>query len=394
MVEDVDTQYTMDCMDTTISFVSPSTSTTIPSMGVPRSGSAPDVKRGVLNSRVLINGQNFPSLASSDSESPADDLEVGFPVELRRTITMEREVWIPVQVQGPVNTIEVKTLLDSSATGCFVNKSWAVDRCSQLSKLVKPVPVLNVDGTRNQEGDITYYVLLTVGVEKHTEQLWCAVTCLGKVPLILGHDWLKKHNLNIDWMTGDIKLSCCLPECKSLMDTCFTKLVSDNESQETWIQALKNHESKGDIDELTLEEAQKLVSCEYWNYLDVFLKSKSECMPLRKPWDHGIDLKEDFPPKKGQLIPLLVDEQKEVEAFLDDQLSKGYIRPSNSQQTSLVFFVPKKEGKKRMVQDYQYLNEWTIKNNYLLLLISQLVDKLKGCKLFTKMDLRWGYNNV
>ena len=47
-----------------------------------------------------------------------------------------------------------------------------------------------------------------------------------------------------------------------------------------------------------------------------------------------------------------------------------------------------------MVQDYQYLNKWTVKNNYLLLLISQLVDKLKGCKLFMKMDLRWGYNNV
>ena len=44
--------------------------------------------------------------------------------------------------------------------------------------------------------------------------------------------------------------------------------------------------------------------------------------------------------------------------------------------------------------DYHYLNEWTVKNNYPLLLISQLVDKLKGCKLFTKMDLRWGYNNV
>ena len=117
-------------------------------------------------------------------------------------------------------------------------------------------------------------------------------------------------------------------------------------------------------------------------------------MPLRKPWDHRIDLKEDFPPKKGRLIPLSVDEQKEVEAFLDDQLSKGYIRPSNSQQTSPVFFIPKKDGKKRMVQDYRYLNEWTIKNNYLLPLISQLVDKLKGCKLFTKMDLQWGYNNV
>ena len=117
-------------------------------------------------------------------------------------------------------------------------------------------------------------------------------------------------------------------------------------------------------------------------------------MPLRKPWDHGIDLKEDFPPKKGQLIPLSVDEQKEVEAFLDDQLSKGYIWPSNSQQTSPVSFVPKKDGKKHMAQDYHYLNEWTIKNNYPLLPISQLVDKLKGCKLFMKMDLRWECNNV
>ena len=117
-------------------------------------------------------------------------------------------------------------------------------------------------------------------------------------------------------------------------------------------------------------------------------------MLLRKPWDHGIDLKEDFPPKKGRLIPLSVDEQKEVEAFLDDQLSKGYICLSNSQQTSLVFFVPKKDRKKHMVQDYQYLNEWTIKNNYPLPLILQLVDKLKGCKLFMKMDLWWGYNNV
>ena len=94
VVEDVDTQCTTDCADTTTSFVSPSA--TLPSTGVPRSGLAPDVKRGVLNSRVLINGQKSPSLASSDSESPANDLEVGFPVELRQTITMEHEVRIPV----------------------------------------------------------------------------------------------------------------------------------------------------------------------------------------------------------------------------------------------------------------------------------------------------------
>ena len=47
-----------------------------------------------------------------------------------------------------------------------------------------------------------------------------------------------------------------------------------------------------------------------------------------------------------------------------------------------------------MVQDYRYLNEHMVKNNYLLPLIVQLVDKLQGAKLFMKMDLRWGYNNV
>ncbi|KIK98319.1 hypothetical protein PAXRUDRAFT_134449 [Paxillus rubicundulus Ve08.2h10] len=49
-----------------------------------------------------------------------------------------------------------------------------------------------------------------------------------------------------------------------------------------------------------------------------------------------------------------------------------------SEQTSPVFFVPKKDGKKQMVQDYQYLNNWAIKNNCLLPLIAQLVNKLKG----------------
>ena len=56
--------------------------------------------------------------------------------------------------------------------------------------------------------------------------------------------------------------------------------------------------------------------------------------------------------------------------------------------------MPKKDRKKRMVQDYQYLNSWTIKNNYPLLLISDLIDSIEKKKVFTKMDLRWGYNNV
>ena len=58
------------------------------------------------------------------------------------------------------------------------------------------------------------------------------------------------------------------------------------------------------------------------------------------------------------------------------------------------FFIKKKDGALHPVQDYQYLNSVMVKNMYLLPLIPELVDKLKGASLFTKMDVRWGYNNI
>ena len=73
---------------------------------------------------------------------------------------------------------------------------------------------------------------------------------------------------------------------------------------------------------------------------------------------------------------------------------KGYIWPSQSPMESSFFFVNKKDGKLRPCQDYRYLNKHTIKNAYLLPLISELLDKLKGARQFTKLDVQWGYNNV
>jgi len=86
--------------------------------------------------------------------------------------------------------------------------------------------------------------------------------------------------------------------------------------------------------------------------------------------------------------------KEEVQAFVGSQLKKGYIRPSKSPQTLSVLFVSKKDRKKRMVQDYQYVNKRTIKNSYLLPLISKLIDSMGTKKVFTKMDLQWEYNNI
>jgi len=69
-------------------------------------------------------------------------------------------------------------------------------------------------------------------------------------------------------------------------------------------------------------------------------------------------------------------------------LKKGYIRPLKLSRIALVFFVGKKDGKKWMVQNYRYLNEWTVKNNYLLPLISDIVENIGTKKVFTKMNLQ------
>ena len=80
-------------------------------------------------------------------------------------------------------------------------------------------------------------------------------------------------------------------------------------------------------------------------------------------------------------------EKEEVREFVEEQLRKGYIQPLKSPQTSPVFFVGKKDRKKRIVQDYRYLNKGTVKNNYPLPLISDLIDTMGTKKVFTKMDL-------
>ena len=133
---------------------------------------------------------------------------------------------------------------------------------------------------------------------------------------------------------------------------------------------------------------------QYHKYLKVFDKQTSERLPTRGEWDHAIDLKEDFKPRPCKTYPLSPVEQKELDTFLDENLAKGYIRPSKSPMASPFFFVKKKDGKLRPVQDYRELNKGTIKNEYPLPLISELIDKLKGARVFSKVDLRWGYNNI
>jgi hypothetical protein len=126
----------------------------------------------------------------------------------------------------------------------------------------------------------------------------------------------------------------------------------------------------------------------------VFKKKNIEELPPSRSFDHGIDLDADFVPKVAKVYLLNPKEHEACQNFVDEHLATGKIQPSKSPQAFPFFFVPKRDGSVRPCQDYRYVNSHTVKNAYPLPLISDLVDHLRGSRIFTKMDICWGYNNV
>jgi hypothetical protein len=88
------------------------------------------------------------------------------------------------------------------------------------------------------------------------------------------------------------------------------------------------------------------------------------------------------------------EELKVTREFIDDGLAKGYLRESKSPYASPMFYRAKQDGKLRPIIDYRALNALTIRDVYPLPLIGSIIDQLQGKTLFSKMDLRWGFNNI
>ena len=87
-------------------------------------------------------------------------------------------------------------------------------------------------------------------------------------------------------------------------------------------------------------------------------------------------------------------ELKAIKEFIEQEQKLGRIRPSKSETSAPVFFIKKKDGGLRLVQDYRALNDVTVKNRYPIPLSSDLVDYLQEAKYFTHLNLRNGYNNI
>jgi len=109
--------------------------------------------------------------------------------------------------------VTVKVLLDSRATGMFINRKFAKKQGFKLDQLKKPLIVMNVDGSNNSGGRITHKVECNVYYRRHQERIKFNVCNLGRMEVILGMSWLAEHNPEIDWEKGEVKMTRCPPRC-------------------------------------------------------------------------------------------------------------------------------------------------------------------------------------
>jgi hypothetical protein len=369
-------------------------------------------------------------IASLEDPSPPRSLKIKVDIETTDT--------------GEVKSLDA--LIDSGATGRFVDRDYVKANRLRTRVLSRPIPVYNVDGNPNEAGSISEVADLILKYQSHSERALFAVTGLGKQNLILGLPWLQKHNPEIDWTTGTVKMNRCSPsrcsgcreerkakqaETRHIARCTAGPLPASVEDAEEEEPEAADAMELADKDRMfaaglfsppqevraTATMSQRLAEAHLRNtnpppdssapalpaediphhlreFASVFSKESFDVLPESRPWDHAIELIPDAKAASCKVYPLSPVEQKEMDAFLRGNLESGRIRSSKSPMASPVFFIKKKDGSLRLVQDYRALNAITVKNRYPLPLISELVNKLRGAKYFTKLDVRWGFNKV
>ena len=121
----------------------------------------------------------------------------------------------------------------------------------------------------------------------------------------------------------------------------------------------------------------------------------SDELPPHRSFDHAIDMGEGKEPPWGPIYVLSEKELEVLRTYPDDMLRSGKICPSKSSAGAPILFVPKKEGRGlRLCVDYRGRNKVTILNRYPLPLMNELRDRVCGAKIFTKLDLKSGYNLI
>jgi hypothetical protein len=285
---------------------------------------------------------------------------------------------VPISVHMWHKKTETKVLLDSGATHNFIDKRAVNSLGLGTRSLPHPLQVNNVDGSLNQEGSITQYCNLWIRQKDRVEKLGFYVANLGSDRIIFGHPWFRTFNPSIDWSTNCLK-----------GDNFNIETAGYRSKTKPLVRVTTPSESSDQ------KETQESIPPQYHRHWRVFSEEAAQRFPPSRLDDHAIELKPGAPAKLD--CKLYRQTEKELEAlkvYIDENLAKGYIVETNSPYASPVFFRAKKDGKLRPIVDYRALNAWTVRDVYPLPLIGGIIDQLQGKKIFTKADLRWGFNNI
>jgi hypothetical protein len=273
---------------------------------------------------------------------------------------------------------KTEALLDSGATHNFIDK-WAINSLGLGTRpLPHPLQVNNVDGSLNQGGSITQYCNLWICQGSKEVKLGFYVANLGSNCIILGHPWFKTFNPSIDWNSNCLKgedFSIKTAGFRSKIKPLSHTITPSNPSDQI--------------------QTQGLIPVQYHCHWRVFSEEAAQRFPPSCLDDHTIELKPGAPAKLDcKLYRQTEAELKALKTYIDENLAKGYIVKTNSPYASPVFFCAKKDGKLRPIVDYRALNAWTVRDIYPVPLIGSIINQLQGKRIFTKADLRWGFNNI
>ena len=276
-----------------------------------------------------------------------------------------------------------KALLDSGATCNFINKAMVLKLRLPVTKLKYPEQLRLADGSEASNGRITEKVQLTLlvgsGFEPYNDTF--LVTSLGVQRLVLGIPFFKTMKPQIDWELRKIRSpDYVLPSVSRISPEEFNDL--EGAKGAIYLRSV----------DTTPPTPQEIVPGEYQDYLDVFARKSADTLPSHRTFDHRIPLVDGKTPGFGPIYSLSGVEQNALQEYLDDNLAKGFITPSEFPAGSPILFVKKKDGNLRLCVDYRRLNDITIKNRYPLPLIGDLLDQLRHAKIYTKIDLRGAFN--
>jgi hypothetical protein len=264
--------------------------------------------------------------------------------------------------------MEYAALLDSGASKCFMDYRFAKSLQLPLTKKRHPSKLHMIDGSISSYGSIKYTVTTSIKVPNFKlATTTFEVTHLGVFPIILGYPWLYKHKPFVNWEAGEVNPPLEKASTPTRAHTPFANWEAEEktplEKASTLTSASEDATSAdvtfGNTTNVSAAAAdlipvmdQDIIPARYHAYLDVFDKANADTLPPHRPFDHHIPLKEGKQPPWGPVYSLSEKELGSLREYLDENLAKGFIRPSESPAGAPILFVKKKDGSLRLCVDY------------------------------------------